>query len=80
MNMMTKLSINQLVQTAVFDTPIIFITSRSLRSFSSTIDLIIMAEAYTQDKTINKGKVRDIRRMNLEKKKFKFVTSVVCVF
>lgn len=65
-NMMAKLSRNQLVHTAALETPMIFITSRSRRSFSRTIDLIIIDEAYTHESTINKGNVREIRRMNLE--------------
>lgn len=60
---------NQLVQTAAFETPIIFITSRNRRSFSSTTDLIIIAEAYTHDSTMNNGNVREMARMNLCKTK-----------
>ena len=64
MSMKKKLSMNQAIQWTPLPRPITFIVSFSRCSFSYTMDLMIMEQAYTHDKVMNSGNVREMAMMN----------------
>jgi hypothetical protein len=67
-NMTENALINQAIQWTPLLSPIIFITSFSLISFSYTIFLHIMATVSTHAKIRNSGRDREMAKINLNTK------------